>query len=58
MAKSSSKGAKPTGKRDRAGAAERIVKLNQGIVTLVNKHEDPFLDVPSRTLCQRKGVRK
>ncbi len=35
---------------NRAGAGDRIVKLAQGVVGLIHKQEDPFVDIPSRTL--------
>lgn len=36
--------------RDRAAAGDRIRKMAGQIVTLVNKQDDPFVDIPSRTL--------
>lgn len=37
-------------KRDRAAAAERIKRLASGVVAHVAREEDPFVDIPSRTL--------
>jgi len=36
--------------RDRAAAGERINKLARGVVGLVHEREDPYVDIPSRTL--------
>ncbi len=36
--------------RDRAAAGERIRRMGEGIVKLIHKQDDPFLDIPSRTL--------
>lgn len=36
--------------RDRTAAAERIKKMATGVVSLVHKKDDPFLDIPARTL--------
>lgn len=46
------KGAAATrsGKADRAAAGQRITGMARNIVSLVHKQEDPFLDIPSRTL--------
>lgn len=37
-------------KRDRAGAGKRIVDLARHVVQLVDKSDDPWVDIPSRTL--------
>lgn len=47
------KAGKSTGggaKRDRAGAGKRIVDMGKHIVQLVDKSDDPWVDIPSRTL--------
>lgn len=49
MAKRSSATSKKTN-RDRASAGQRIVKMAQQVVEVVRKHDDPFVDIPSRTL--------
>jgi len=36
--------------RDRAAAGERIAKLAREVVGVVHQREDPYLDIPSRTL--------
>lgn len=36
--------------RDRAGAGNRITKLASTIVSQVHEQDDPFVDIPSRTL--------
>ncbi|MFO0838401.1 MAG: DNA topoisomerase IV subunit A [Phycisphaerae bacterium] len=38
------------GNRDRAAAGERIRKLATGIIGMVHKQDDPFVEIPSRTL--------
>ncbi len=45
-------GAAATGKprRDRSAAANRISRLAQQVIGLVHQHEDPYVDIPSRTL--------
>ncbi len=53
MAKAKSatkKTARRAGKRDRAAAGERIIKLAKGISSIVHEREDPYVDIPSRTL--------
>ncbi len=37
-------------RRDRAAAAERIRKMATDVVGIVHQREDPFVDIPSRTL--------
>ena len=37
-------------KRDRAAAGKRIESMAKGIAALVGKCQDPFIDIPSRTL--------
>ncbi len=49
------------GGRDRAAAGGRIEKLAREIVTVVHKHEDPYVDIPARTLSnvqfnEKKGI--
>lgn len=39
-----------TVRRDRRAAAERIRALAAGLVQAIRRHEDPFIDIPSRTL--------
>ena len=41
---------KPAGGRDRAAAGLRISKMARDIVEVVHKREDPYVDIPSRTL--------
>jgi len=36
--------------RDRAAAGERIIKLAREVSRVVHEREDPYLDIPSRTL--------
>jgi len=36
--------------RDRAAAAERITGMAKGIMRIVHDREDPYVDIPSRTL--------
>ncbi|MBK8914632.1 MAG: DNA topoisomerase IV subunit A [Phycisphaerales bacterium] len=36
--------------QDRAGAGKRLTDVAQGVIGLIRKREDPFLDIPSRTL--------
>jgi DNA topoisomerase-6 subunit A len=40
---------KPSG-RDRAAAGERIAKLAREVVGVIHEREDPYVDIPSRTL--------
>jgi len=49
LAKTAAPRRKPAG-RDRAAAGERIVKLARQIVGVVHEREDPFVDIPARTL--------
>jgi DNA topoisomerase-6 subunit A len=47
------KAAKTRGKeggRDRAAAGERIKKMARVVVGVIHEREDPYLDIPSRTL--------
>jgi DNA topoisomerase-6 subunit A len=60
LAKTASPRRKPAG-RDRAAAGERIVKLARQIVGVVHEREDPFVDIPARTLSnvqfnEKKGI--
>ena len=48
-------------KRDRAAAGRRITQFAKDIITLVQRQEDPFVDIPSRTLSnirfnKQKGI--
>lgn len=62
MAKSVKKTARRSGGRaDRAAAGRRIVDLAKSVVTLIDKQQDPFVDIPSRTLSnvsfnEKKGI--
>jgi DNA topoisomerase-6 subunit A len=52
---------KSAGGRDRAAAGQRIVGLAKDIVARVQKRDDPFMDIPSRTLSnvrfdEKKGI--
>jgi DNA topoisomerase VI subunit A len=38
------------GQRDRAAAGQRIIGLARDVVRTVNRQEDPYVDIPSRTL--------
>ncbi|MEW6252847.1 MAG: DNA topoisomerase IV subunit A [Planctomycetota bacterium] len=38
------------GQRDRAAAGQRIVHMAKGIAEVVHKREDPYVEIPSRTL--------
>lgn len=60
-APSSRKAARQTPRRDRAAAGERIAKLARGVVEVVQRREDPFVEIPSRTLSnvqfnEHKGI--
>lgn len=41
---------KAASSRDRTAAGLRIAKMAKEIVEVVHKHEDPYVDIPSRTL--------
>ena len=48
-------------KRDRAAAGQRITQMARDVVRLVHAREDPFVDIPSRTLSnvrfnEKKGI--
>ncbi len=48
-------------RRDRGAAGERIVGMAKGVVRTVHDREDPFVDIPSRTLSnvqfnEKKGI--
>jgi DNA topoisomerase-6 subunit A len=50
-----------TARRDRAAAGKRIVELAKSIITLVQAEQDPYVDIPSRTLSnvqfnEQKGI--
>lgn len=47
-AKTTRKGGGST--RDRAGAAQRITGLAKDVVQVIQRREDPFIDIPARTL--------
>jgi DNA topoisomerase VI subunit A len=38
------------GQRDRAAAGLRIIKMAKGVVEVIHKQEDPYVEIPSRTL--------
>lgn len=38
------------GKRDRAGAGRRIIDMGRHVVNLIDRADDPWIDIPSRTL--------
>ncbi len=44
------RGAAGKPRRDRAAAGERIARLASGVVAAIHKRQDPFVDIPSRTL--------
>ncbi len=55
------KAAAQTARRDREAAGRRIVGLARDTVALIHKREDPFVDIPSRTLSnvrfdEKKGI--
>ncbi|MEP0847289.1 MAG: DNA topoisomerase IV subunit A [Phycisphaerae bacterium] len=50
MSKKSAAARPAASKRDRAAAGKRIVDLARSVVACVNRDEDPFVDIPSRTL--------
>lgn len=57
MAKTASKKKQPArargagaGKGDRAAAGQRIIRMAEAVASLVHKRQDPFVDIPSRTL--------
>ncbi len=61
MAKSKVKAVRGTSGRDRAAAGERIVKLARSVVQTVRAADDPFVDIPARTLSNvqfnaKKGI--
>lgn len=61
MAKSKAKAGRGTSGRDRAAAGERIVKLARSVVQTVRSADDPFVDIPARTLSNvqfnaKKGI--
>jgi DNA topoisomerase-6 subunit A len=60
-APSSKKTSRQPPRRDRAAAGERIAKLARGVVEVVHRREDPFVEIPSRTLSnvqfnEHKGI--
>lgn len=64
MAKTAPQSRKTTrqpARRDRAAAGERIAKLARQVVQVVHERQDPFVDIPSRTLSnvqfnEQKGI--
>ncbi len=57
-ARSKSSGA---ARKERAAAGERIRKMAAAVTTVIHKQEDPFLDIPARTLSnvrfnQKRGI--
>lgn len=55
MSKSKGKSTKPVRKaakpvRDRGGAGQRIGRLAREVVDVIHRQDDPFVDIPSRTL--------
>lgn len=49
-ARPAGKATRRTGQRDRAAAGERIRKLARGIIDIVHTRDDPYVEIPSRTL--------
>ena len=49
MAKTTKTRRKPVG-HDRAAAGERINKLAREVVGIIHERQDPYVDIPSRTL--------
>ncbi len=52
---------KRAARRDRAAAGKRIVEMAKSIITLVQAEQDPYVDIPSRTLSnvqfnEQKGI--
>ncbi|MBU0641329.1 MAG: DNA topoisomerase IV subunit A [Planctomycetes bacterium] len=67
--KTATKAAKPAtapprrhaGKRDRAAAGERIRRMARDVISVVHERQDPYIDIPSRTLSnvhfnEQKGI--
>jgi DNA topoisomerase-6 subunit A len=50
LAKTAKTKRKATAARDRAAAGERIAKLAREVVGVVHDRQDPYVDIPSRTL--------
>ena len=50
MPKTKSKVTAKAGQRDRAAAGRRIVGLAKEVAGRIGQHEDPYVDIPSRTL--------
>lgn len=48
--RSASAAKKSSTTRDRASAGQRIVKMASNVIDTVHKQDDPFVDIPSRTL--------
>src|SRR5512141_17850 len=44
------KKAAAAGQRDRAAAGQRIVKMAKGVVETVHQRDEPYVEIPSRTL--------
>jgi DNA topoisomerase VI subunit A len=61
VAKSTAIRTKKASGRDRAAAGERIIKLARQVVGIVHEREDPYVDIPARTLSnvqfnEKKGI--
>jgi len=61
VVKAKSSGQGRSGRRDRAAAGQRIVGLAKNIVAHIQHRDDPYVDIPSRTLSnvrfdERKGI--
>jgi DNA topoisomerase-6 subunit A len=57
----SKKASARAGRRDRAAAGERITRLGRQVVQIVHERQDPYVDIPSRTLSnvqfnEQKGI--
>jgi DNA topoisomerase-6 subunit A len=55
------KATRATGQRDRAAAGERIIKLARHVSKTIHDRQDPYVDIPARTLSnvhfnERKGI--
>jgi DNA topoisomerase-6 subunit A len=50
MPKTKSKITAKAGHRDRAAAGRRIVGLAKEVAGRIGQHQDPYVDIPSRTL--------
>ena len=50
MPKTKSKVTAKAGQRDRAAAGRRIIGLAKEVAGRIGQHQDPYVDIPSRTL--------